>query len=348
MMKKMRALVFRDVGRIELSEIPVPKVTQPNDVLLKVKTVGVCGADLKIVMGKLPFKPNQVLGHEFCGEVVEVGSHVHHIKIGDRVAVDNNIRCGLCSFCRMGLSSQCTQNKASVQPSMCDGGYAEYCLVTERQCYVLPDEIDDVVGTQVETLAAVVNGMNTVLMLPYEYVLILGFGPIGYLFAQFARNIAAKVAVTEVDPFRIQAARECGLTVWNPNEVDVAEMVSDFTYGRMADIVIETTGNAFEQALQCVAPGGRVLPLGMDATVQATVAPIEISRRAIKILGTYLGQNTIPAAIRILEEKRLNLKPFFTKVIPLDESMQAFDLLGLDLRTMNEHPKRAMKLVLIP
>ena len=127
--------------------------------------------------------------------------------------------------------------------------------MAERQCYVLPDEIDDVVGTQVETLAAVVSGMKTLLMLPYEYVLILGFGPTGYLFAQFAKNIAAKVAVTEIDPFRINAARECGLTVWNPQEVDVVEMVSDFTYGRKADIVIETTGNAFEQALTVRHPG---------------------------------------------------------------------------------------------
>ncbi len=347
-MKKMRALVFRDVGRIELSEIPAPRVTQPDDVLLKVKTVGVCGSDLKILAGKLACKPNSVLGHEICGEVVAVGSHVRHIKTGDRIAVDTIARCGFCAACRMGLSSQCEANKDRASAGLGGGGYTEYCLVAERQCYVLPDEIDDVVGTQVETLAAVVSGMNTLLMLPYEYVLIQGFGPTGYLFAQFAKNIAAKVAVTEIDPFRISVARECGLTAWNPQEVDVVEMVSDFTYGRKADIVIETTGNAFEQALQCVTPGGRVLPFGMDATAQACVSPNEITRWATKILGSYLGQNAMLAAMRILEEKRLNLKPYFTRVIPLDESLQAFDLLGLDLMTLSELPKRAMKLVLIP
>ena len=320
-MKKMRALVFRDVGRIELTEIPIPKVTQPDDVLLKVKTVGICGSDLKILTGKHHYKPNTVLGHEFCGEVVEIGSHVHHLKIGDRVAIDNNIRCGFCSFCRMGLSSQCVEIKTSALGVMRDGGYAEYCLVPEKQCYVLPDEIDDVLGTQVETLATVVNGMNTLLMMPYDYVLILGFGPIGYLFAQFAKNIAAKVAVTEIDPFRINVAKECGLTVWNPNEVDVVEMISDFTYGRKADIVVEATGNALEQALKCVTPGGKVLPFGMDSSIQATIVPNEITRWATKILGLYLGQNTMVPSIRIFEEKRLNMKPFFTKVIPLDEGL---------------------------
>ncbi len=148
-----------------------------------------------------------------------------------------------------------------------------------------PHAIDDMLGTQVETLATVVNGMNTLLMLPYDYVMILGFGPIGYLFAQFARNIAAKVAVTEIDPFRISVAKECGLTVWDPNEEDVVQKITDFTYGRKADIVIEATGNALEQALQCVTPGGKVLPFGMDSSIQATIVPNEITRWATKILG---------------------------------------------------------------
>jgi threonine dehydrogenase-like Zn-dependent dehydrogenase len=347
-MEKMKALVFHDVGQIELTEIPIPRVTQPDDVLLKVHAVGICGSDLKILAGKHHYKPHTVLGHEFCGEVVEVGTHVQHVKLGDRVAIDNNIRCGFCSFCRMGLTSQCVEIKTSALGVMRDGGYAEYCLVPEKQCYVLPDEIDDLLGTQVETLATVVNGMNTLLMLPYDYVLILGFGPIGYLFAQFARNIAAKVAVTEIDPFRIGVAKECGLTVWNPHEVDIAEKITEFTYGRKADIVIEATGNALEQALQCVTPGGKVLPFGMDSSIKATVTPNEITRWATKILGLYLGQNTMVPSIRIYQEKRLNMGPFFTKTISLEEGIGAFDQLGLDLKTLTLHPKSAMKIVMIP
>jgi len=345
-MTNMKAIVFHDVGQIELTEIPIPQVTQPDDVLLKVKAVGICGSDIKIIEGKHHFKPNTVLGHEFCGEVVKVGSHVQHVKIGDRVAIDNNIRCGFCSFCRMGLTSQCVEIKTSALGVMRDGGYAEYCLVPEKQCYVLPDEIDDILGTQIETLATVVNGMNTLLMLPYDYVLILGFGPIGYLFAQFAKNIAVKVAVTEIDPFRISVAQQCGLTVWNPNEVDVVEKITKFTYGCKADIVIEATGNAIEQALQCVTPGGKVLPFGMDSSIKATIIPNEITRWATKILGLYLGQNTMVPSIRIFQESRLNMDPFFTKVIPLSEGIGAFDMLGLDIQTLTHHPKSAMKIVM--
>jgi (R,R)-butanediol dehydrogenase/meso-butanediol dehydrogenase/diacetyl reductase len=345
-METMKALVFKDVGQLVLEERRVPHIQDPDDVVIKVKAAGICGTDVKILEGKHHFKCDTVLGHEFVGEVVEVGSHVHHIKLGDRVCVDNNIRCGFCSFCRMGLTSQCVDIKTSALGVMRDGGYAEYCLVPEKQCFVLPEEIDDVLGTQVETLATVVNGMNTLLMLPYDYVLILGFGPIGYLFAQFASNIAAKVAVTEIDPFRIEVAKQCGLTVWNPNEVDVVEKITEFTYGRKADIVVEATGNALWQALECVTPGGKVLPFGMDSSIKTEIVPNEITRWATKILGLYLGQNTMVPSIRIFQEQRLNMKPFFTKVIPLEEGLSAFDCLGLDIQTLTHHPKSAMKIVM--
>ncbi len=345
-MDTMKAYVFKDVGNLVFEEKPIPHVKDPDDVLLKIKAVGICGSDLKIIEGKHHFKPNTVLGHEFCGEVIEVGSHVNYVKIGDRVAIDNNIRCGFCSFCRMGLTSQCVEIKTSALGVMRDGGYAEYCLVPEKQCYVLPDEIDDILGTQVETLATVVNGMNTLLMLPYDYVLILGFGPIGYLFAQFAKNIAAKVAVTEIDPFRRQVAQDCGLTVWDPNEVNITEKITEFTYGRKADIVIEATGNALWQALECVTPGGKMLPFGMDSSIETTIVPNEITRWATKILGLYLGQNTMVPSIRIFQENRLNMVSFFTKVIPFDEGLGAFDLLGLDMETLEHKPKRAMKIVM--
>jgi len=347
-MEKMRALVFKDVGNLVLEEVPVPHVKEPDDVVLKIKAVGICGSDVKIVEGKHHFRPNTILGHEFCGEVVEVGSHVNHIKLGDRVAVDNNIRCGFCDFCRMGLTSQCVDIKTSALGVMRDGGYAEYCLVPEKQCFVVPDEIDDILGTQVETLATVVNGMNTLLMLPYDYVMIIGFGPIGYLFSQFAKNIAAKVAVTEIDPFRIEVAKKCGLTVWNPNEVDVVEKITDFTYGRKADIVIEATGNGLAQALNCVTPGGKVLPFGMDSSISATIVPNEITRWATKILGLYLGQNTMVPSIRIYRENRLDMSNFFTKIIKLEEGIEAFKMLGLDMKTLSHGPKSAMKVVMKP
>ncbi len=347
-MKAMRALVFRDIGKIELDEISIPQVSQPDDVLLKIAACGVCGTDLKILEGKHAYRENTVIGHEFNGTVVEIGSHVRHIKVGDRIAIDNNPRCGFCSFCRMGLSSQCAEISKNAIGVQRNGGYAEYCLVPESVCYPLPPEIDDVLGTQVETLATVINGMNALLMLPYDYVLVIGFGPIGYLYASLAKNIAAKVAVTEIDPFRIGVARKLGLTVWNPHEEDVVARITEFTYGRKADIVVEATGLELETALKCVTPGGKVLPFGMDSSARAAIIPNDITRWATRVHGVYLGQNTMLPAARILRERRIDMDPFFTKVIPLERGVDAFNDLGLDLSTLSHHPKSAMKIVVKP
>jgi len=344
----MKALIFRDIGKMEMGELPVPQVSQPDDVLVKIAACGVCGTDIKILEGKHAYRENVVLGHEFNGAVVEVGSHVRHFKVGDRVAIDNNPRCGFCSFCRMGMSSQCSEISKNAIGVQRNGGYAEYCLVPESVCYPLPPEIDDILGTQVETLATVINGMNTLLMLPYDYVMVIGFGPIGYLYAALAKNIAAKVAVTEIDPFRIGVAKELGVTVWNPHEEDVVAKITEFTYGRKADIVIEATGMELETALKCVTPGGKLLQFGMDSSTRTTVVPNDITRWATRLQGVYLGQNTMLPAARILREGRINMKPFFTKVIPLEQGVGAFHDLGLDLATMTHHPKSAMKIVVKP
>ena len=93
-------------------------------------------------------------------------------------------------------------------------------------------------------------------------------------------------------------------------------------------------------------PGGKVLPFGMDSSVKTTIVPNEITRWATKILGLYLGQNTMVPSIRIFQENRLNMGPFFTKVIPFDEGLGAFDLLGLDMKTLQHKPKQAMKIVM--
>ena len=178
--------------------------------------------------------------------------------------------------------------------------------------------------------------------------MVIGFGPIGYLFSQFAKNIAAKVAVTEIDPFRRELAKRCGLTVWDPKEVDVVEKITEFTYGRKADIVIEATGNDLATALKCVTPGGKVLPFGMDSSITTTVVPNEITRWATKILGLYLGQNTMVPSVRIFRENRLDMENFFTKVIDLEDGPKACKMLGLELPTLEHGPKSAMKIVMRP
>ncbi len=347
-MDTMKALVFKEPGRIEFEKIPVPKITEKNQIILRVANCGICGSDVKILEGKHAYKANTVLGHEFCGTIVELGSGVTSVKVGDRVALDNNPRCGLCDFCRSGFSSQCIELKNRTLGVFRNGGYAEYCLAPEDVCFKLPAEIDDIVGTQVETLGTVLNGMNTVQMQCWDSVLVLGCGPIGYLFTSLAKNIAAQAVVTEIDPFRFGIAKGIGVPAFNPLESDIEQEILRLTNGKKADIVIDAVGNQLENALNYVTPGGKILAFGMDNSFRATITPNDITRRGIKILGTYIGQNTCLPAIKILKSGKINMAPFFTEIIPLEEGIGAFARLGLDLATLGHLPKKAMKIVMHP
>lgn len=347
-METMKALVFKDVGQINLREVPVPVISKPEEVLIKVAACGICGTDIKILQGKHAFKPGTILGHEFNGQVVDKGSAVTTLKVGDRVAIDNSLRCGLCDACRMGQSSQCDWLKDKSVGIFQNGGYAPYCVVPVHACYKIPDEIDDITATQVETLGTVLNGMNIVQMQPYDYVLILGFGPIGYLFSALAKNMAAFTVATEIDPFRIKVAKELGVNVLNPGECNVEEAYLELSGGIRPDIVIDAVGSQMENAINYVASGGKVLAFGMDSSVQATVTPNTITRKAIKVLGSYIGQNTCLPAIRIFRTNKINMKPFFTEKIDIENGVSAFERLGLDLATMKPKPKSAMKLVIKP
>lgn len=347
-MQTMNALVFKTIGKIDYELIPVPQITEPTDVILKISACGICGSDIKILEGKHAYRENTVLGHEFCGVVVDKGSGVKSLKVGDRIAVDNNPRCGVCDFCRMGYSSQCERIKENTIGIFKNGGYAEYTLAPESVCFKLPDEMDDITAAQVETLGTVLNGMNTVQMQPWDTVLILGCGPIGYLFTALAKNIAARVAVTEIDPFRINVAKQLSIPVFNPEKTDLEQEIKEWTHGKGVDIVIDAVGTQLTNAIKYITPGGKILAFGMDDSVTANLKPYYITRKGIKILGTYIGQNTCLPAIKILQENKIDLKPFFTRTIPLNQGVSAFPWLGLDLETLQHIPKQAMKITLKP
>ena len=160
--------------------------------------------------------------------------------------------------------------------------------------------------------------------------------------------MAAQAVATEIDPFRIQVAKQLDIPVLNPDETDIETNLLEITNGIKPDIVIDAVGNQLENAINYVTPGGKILAFGMDSSVRATVVPNTITRNAIKILGSYIGQNTCLPAIRILQSSKIDMKPFFTEKISLENGVNAFTKLGLDLETLQSIPKKAMKLVLTP
>lgn len=188
MLKQMLAAVFEGEGKLNLKKVPIPSIENEKDVIIKVDSVSICGTDVHIVEVPPGFiaKPNTILGHEISGNVIEFGKGVKNLLKGDRVVINpNEFDCN-CDYCKMNLFNQCRNLKAlgiSV-----DGGFAEYCRVSELVCHKIFPSISSDVAAFAEPLACVISGTDKIKLQPGESVIIFGAGPIGMLFLKMLKR----------------------------------------------------------------------------------------------------------------------------------------------------------------
>lgn len=295
----MRAAVFHDAKDIRVEDVAEPTTVGPHDVRLKPYWCGICGTDLhEYAVGPIviPTKPHplngstapQILGHEFSGEVLEVGSEVASVRVGDRVSVMPLLFCGACYFCRRGLNHLCT-SMACVGLSDAWGGIAEQCVVPESKVAKLPDTMSDIQGALVEPTAVAAYGVDRAGVRPGDTVLVTGLGPIGALASLYAAALGATVYMSEVNPKRQELARSLDVgELLDPRSTDVAAALKDLTGGIGVDAVIECSGNeiALQTALASVRAAGSVSQTGLH-TRPAAIDPMVLSERDITLRGTW-------------------------------------------------------------
>lgn len=194
----MRAAVFHGPHDIRLSEVTVPE-PQKGWVLIKVKACGICGTDVHINEGEAPAISPVILGHEFAGEVVAVGSGVTRLSIGDKVAVDPNIACGQCPQCRAGKVHLCDRLQA-IGVTL-NGGFAEYCMVPEVQAHRFEEGLSFVEAAMVEPVACCLHGIDLAGMRAGESVAIFGAGFIGLILLQL--GVCPETIQVPISPFTI-------------------------------------------------------------------------------------------------------------------------------------------------
>ena len=239
----MKAALFMGPGKNPDQDLTTgnPKNTR---VKIRNKAAGVCGTDVHIFHGAKGSADVQlpvVLGHEFAGEVVAVGSGVTAVKAGDRVAVDPNIYCQTCYYCRTGRKQLC-ENLRAIGVN-CNGGFAEYSIVPEQQVYPLADNVDFEAGAMAEPLACCLHGVDLAQIQPGDTVCVIGGGAIGQLMVQLAKLAgAAQVFLSEPVAQRRQIALENGADyVVDPTAEDPAEVIYRLN-SRGVDVVIESWG----------------------------------------------------------------------------------------------------------
>lgn len=330
MPKMMKAQIVKAPYEMEYTEVPVPEISD-DEVLIKVKVCGICGSDTSIYIGKYAKdKLPLITGHEFWGEIAEVGKNAKGLKVGDRVAVDICITCGTCYFCRHGDGLLCeTFTQLGIHT---DGGFAEYVKAPWKNCYHLPDDMDDYTAAFVEPLTAVVHASQRMNAPIASSVAVIGCG-LGLLHAQVAkaRGCAPVIVIgTDADENRFKIAKEMGADyVINASQTDPVEEVMKITGGIGVDNVIEAVGNprTYEQAFKMLRRGGKLEAFGICAEdAAAQLEPYQFVLGEKKVSGSCAGiGNNWAEAITLLQYGVVKPQPMFSMAVPLSELETALE-----------------------
>jgi len=263
----MKALVkAKAEPGIWMEEVPMPTVGV-NDVLVKINKTSICGTDMHIYdwdeWAQQIIPVPLVVGHEFVGEIVEIGAQVHHFKVGDRVSGENHISCNFCRCCRAGREHLCREN-ISIGVTI-QGCFAEYLSLPAVNAYPIPDDVSDTTAAILNPLG---NSVHTALSfdLVGEDVLITGAGPVGIMAAAIARKVGARhVVITDVNEYRLELARKMGATLAiNPTQITLDDVMKQLKMREGFDVGLEMSGNAsaFDSMIKHMNHAGKIALLG--------------------------------------------------------------------------------------
>lgn len=322
----MKQVTLVSPETFEIHQVPVPQC-QPDQALLKVKAVGICGSDIHAYYGKHPFMSFPItLGHEATGEVVQVGAEVTNVKVGDRVLMRPQKVCGKCRMCREGRYNIC--KTLEVLGCQCAGASSDYYPVKAELLYRLPDNIPYDVGTVIEPLSVGVRAVNRPGDVKGKNVLVIGAGTIGNVVMQSAKALGAnKVVISDVSDYKLNMAKECGADVTVNVAREKLEEVLDRELGIDGlDVVYEcsASGAALNQVLRYGRKGMAVVIVAVYGKKPEMEMGL-IQDREYELYGTLMYRHEdYLTAIRLVAEGKVNLQALISKEFPLEEVSQAY------------------------
>jgi 2-desacetyl-2-hydroxyethyl bacteriochlorophyllide A dehydrogenase len=309
----MRAAIVDRPGEIRVGDVPDPKAGE-RQVVVKVGACGICGTDLHIADGHFPPTPYPIVpGHEFAGEIVELGADVPpEWKVGDRVAVDPSLYCGYCTPCRSGHGNLCANWNAT--GDTVDGAFAEYVAVPADTCHRMPDSMTWEQGAIVEPVSCAVHGVRRIGVEAGERFLVVGAGTMGLIMQQLLQRSGAEVTVVDRNASRLPRATGLGATA-------VAEDVSALD-GELYDAAVDCTGAApaIESAFDALRRGGRLLVFGVaPAEARVALSPFRIYNDEITIVGSMAVLNSYANALDLVAKGVINTEALITDTLPLEQ-----------------------------
>lgn len=336
----MKAALLAGPHDLKLAEMPYPTLPSEDSVIMKVKAVGICGSDVHAYHGKLATVTYpRVIGHEVVGEIVEVGSAVTKVTIGDHAVLDPVVSCGVCPACRKGRNNVCKDVKCMGVAA--EGGCAEYVALSSANVHKIPSDIPwrDAVVLEPYTIGAQITARGEVG--PEDTVVVMGAGPIGLVALQAAKRAGARVLVSDPVASRLELARKLDADmIINPVVQDIKVAVDEFTEGEGVDVVVDAVGipELFEQALDITSPTARIVIIGFNPNA-AKVPELPITRKELDIRGSRMHANKFPEVIGWIARKEVQTAPLISHEFTFKNIKDAFDLL-------DKNPEDACKVII--
>lgn len=344
--KTMKALVYDGPGKIQLKDVPLPKIEKTTDVLVKILKTTICGTDLGILHGKTPsVKPGTTLGHEGVGVVEEIGTSVRNFKKGDHVIISCITSDGSCEYCKKQMYAHC-EDGGWILGHLINGTQAEYVRIphADNSLYLIPDDADeealvmlsDILPTGHEI--GVINGG----VKPGDTIAIVGAGPIGMsalLTAQFYSP--SRIYMIDMDENRLKMAKKFGATdTINSAKEDVQKRIMAETKDGV-DVVIEAVGvpATFDICQKIVRPGGNIANIGVHGKpVELQIQDLWIQN--ITITMGLVNTNTTPMLLKTVSSGKLEPSKLITHHFKLSEILKAYEVFG------NAAKEKAMKVII--
>lgn len=319
----MRVLAYVGKGKVELRNIPKPAIRQ-NEVLLRVRSVGICGTDLHIYHGGTTVKRGTVIGHEFSGDVVAVGKHVTNIAVAQRAVAEHVITCRSCFYCLRGRPNLCL--RAEIMGMDRPGALAEYMALPSDLVYPFPKSMSYDEAALVEPLTIALYAASQAGFLIEKRVAVIGQGPIGILLDQVLRAGGAHVIGIDVIPARLRFAQQHGWVneTLNPHQKSSARRLKE-----LASVGVDSSFEAVGKeataglAIDITRRDGNIFLLGVFEK-PATLDVMRVIKKELNIFGSWTCAFSFPAAIDLVAEGKVDLKSLVTHRYKLSDAPRAF------------------------
>ena len=329
----MKAVMLTGIRQFEIKEVPDPKIINDTDVLIRIKSVGVCGSDIHYyTTGRIGSQIVQfpfIIGHEAAGIVEKTGKSVTRVKPGQRIAIDPAVSCGHCDQCKAGRENTCRELLFLGCPTQLEGCLCEYIVLNEKSCFPIKDTMTFDQATLSEPLAIGIYAVERSMLHNKANVAILGVGPIGMsVFHVLRTKNVGDVYITDKIEERLSFSKKLNPKwIGNPDNSNVLKEISAID-PLMIDVVYECSGDpaAIKQGIQLLKPGGVLVIVGITEADEVSFPVHELRRKELTIVNIRRQVHCTQKAIDLLANVKINMDALATHHFHLEEISKAFDL----------------------